>query len=118
MCTYIVLTADQLRALDQSYALKAEEQQLQTQQRLDERLLSFQREVEAQHRAQLDSELALYKSRELAKLRSEERERYQSQLLNERLEMTTAHQRKIEDLRKTEQQLIERYRNKEQVCLT
>ena len=107
--------AEQLQALDQSYAQKAEEQRLRTQQNLEERLSTFQRDLEAQYKSQLETELSLYKSRELAKVRMEEREKYQQELASERVEATVAHQKKIEELRRTEQQMMDRYRKKEQV---
>ncbi len=77
--------------------------------------MTFQRDLEAQHKHQLETELSLYKSRELAKVKIEERERYQRELTGERLEITLTHQKKIEELRKLEQQMLERYRKKEQV---
>ncbi len=77
--------------------------------------MTFQRDLEAQHKHQLETELSLYKNRELAKVKIEERERYQRELTGERLEITLAHQKKIEELRKLEQQMLERYRKKEQV---
>lgn len=107
--------AELLQALDQSYAQKAEEQNLRTQQNLEERLLTFQRELETQHKHQLETELSLYKNRELVKVRMEEREKYQRELAEQRHNTTMAHQKKIEELRKTEHQMLERYRKKEQV---
>lgn len=77
--------------------------------------MTFQRDLEAQHKLQLETELSLYKSRELAKVRMEEREKCQRELTGERLQITLAHQKKIEELRKMEQQMLERYRKKEQV---
>ena len=77
--------------------------------------MTFQRDLEAQYKSQLETELSLYKSRELAKVRMEEREKYQQELASERVGATVAHQKKIEELRKTEQQMMDRYRKKEQV---
>ena len=48
-------------------------------------------------------------------MRMEEREKCQRELTDERLQITLAHQKKIEELRKMEQQMLERYRKKEQV---
>lgn len=48
-------------------------------------------------------------------MRLEEREKYQEDLTRERTEMTQTHQKKIDELRKSETQMLERFRKKEQV---
>ncbi len=101
--------------MDQSYAKKAEEENAKTQQNIEERLLCYQRDLETQHKHQLHTEVALYKNREVAKVRTEEREKYQQELAGERLQATVAHQKQIQEMKKMEQQMLERYRKKEQV---
>ena len=106
---------EQLKVLDQSYAQKAEQHSVRCQQNLEERLSAFQRELEAQYKNQLETELSLYRTRELAKMRLEEREKYQEDLTKEKMEMVQNHQKKIDELRKSEVQMLERFRKKEQV---
>lgn len=104
-----------MHALDQSYARKADEENAKSQRNVEERLLCYQRDLEARHKHQLDTELSLYKSRELVKVRGEERDKYQRELAAVKLEATVAHQKQVQELRKLEQQMLERYRKKEQV---
>ena len=108
---------EQLQALDRSYAQKAEQHSVRCQQNLEERLLTFQRDLETQYKKQLETELSLYRTRELVKMRLEERERYQGDLTRERTEMVQNHQKKIDELRKSEMQMLERFRKKEQVII-
>ncbi len=104
-----------MTALDQCYGQKAQEENAKTKRNREERLLCYQQELEAQYKHQLETELSLYKSRELARVRNEERDRYQKELAAERLEATVAHQKQVQELRNMEQQMLERYRKKEQV---
>ena len=57
----------------------------------------------------------LFRTKELVKARLEEREKYQSEALKEREEAQHKHQQRLDDLRRSELQLKERYCKKEQV---
>ncbi len=57
----------------------------------------------------------LFRTKELVKARLEEREQYQKEALKEREEAQRKHQQRLDDLRRSELQLKERYCIKEQV---
>ena len=57
----------------------------------------------------------LFRTKELVKARLEEREKYQKEVLKEREEAQYKHQQRLDDLRRNELQLKERYCKKEQV---
>ena len=59
--------------------------------------------------------MSLFKTKELAKTRLEERERYQQEALREKEETQLKLQRKLDELRRSELQLKEQYCKKEQV---
>ena len=100
-----------------TYARKAEEESLKCQASLDDRLLTLQRDLEARYKHQLESELTLYQTRELAKVRQEERDRYREELAREREGLQQVHQLKLEEVKRSEQHMLEKYRRKEQVSL-
>ena len=110
-------TADRLEELDTSYARKAEEESAKCRVSLEDRLTSFQRDLEARYKQQLETELALHRSRELAQARQEERERLQEELAREKEALHHAHQMKLEEAKRAEQHMMEKYRRKEQVNL-
>ena len=82
---------------------------------LEDRLSGFQRDLEARYKQQLETEMYLYRNRVLAKARQEERDRFREELAKERADLNRTHQAKLEDMKKTEQRLVEKYRRKEQV---
>lgn len=108
-------SATQLQALENAYARKAEEETQKYQQSLDDRLSEYQRDLEARYKKQLETEMNLFQTKELVKARLEERERYQREALKEREEAQQKHQHRLDDLRRNELQLKERYCKKEQV---
>jgi oral-facial-digital syndrome 1 protein len=112
-----VSLADKLEELDISYARRAEEESVKCQLSVEDRLLSFQRDLEVRYKQQLETELELYRSRELAKVRQEERDRHREELAKEKSDLQCAHQLKLEEVRKSEQRLVEKYRMKEQVLM-
>ncbi len=107
-----------MEELDTSYARRAEEESAKCQLSLEDRLSAFQRDLEARYKRQLETELTLYRSRELAKARLEERQRYQEELAKEKEVVYHAHQVRMEEVRKSEQRIMEKYRRKEQVSLS
>lgn len=107
--------ADRLEELDISYARKAKEESVKCQFSLEDKLRTFQRDLEARYKQQLETELGLYRSRELAKARQEERDRYREELAKERADLHYVHQLRLEDVKKSEQRMVEKYRRKEQV---
>lgn len=107
-----------MKALDQSYALKVEQQSIKHQQNFEERLLALQRDLEGQYKRQLATELSLCQSRDVARMKLEERERYQKDLARERAQMSEEHQKKMSELRRSEVQMMERFRKKEQASLS
>lgn len=112
---YIAFAADRLEELDISYARRAEEESIKCQLSLEDRLSAFQRDLEARYKQQLESELALHCNRELVKARQEERDRYQEELGKIKENLRHMHQLRLEDVKKSEQCMIEKYRRKEQV---
>ena len=101
--------------MDQTYARKAEEEATKCQLALEDRLSMLQHELEARYKDKLDSELTLHRNRELVKVRLEERERYQQELAKERQTLQHMHQLKLDEMKKSEQRMLEKYRRKEQV---
>ena len=57
----------------------------------------------------------LFQTKELVKARLEEREKYQREILREKEEAQQKHQQRLDDLRRSELQLKERYCKREQV---
>ena len=110
-----MFTATQLQALENAYARKAEEETQKYQKSLEDRLSEYQRDLEARYKTQLETEMNLFRSRELVKARLEEREKYQREILREKEEAQLKHQQKMDDLRRSELQMKERYCRKEQV---
>lgn len=117
MIIIVILIADRLEALDQSYAYKAEQESQKSQASLEDRLASFQSDLETRYKRQFEAEMMLYRTRELAKVREEEREKYQRELSKEKDEMHRNYQLRLEETRKSEQRVMERYRMKEQVSI-
>ena len=104
-----------MEALDQSYARKAEEATVKNQLSLEDRLTAFQRDLEARYKRQLETEMADYRRRELAKVRQEEMDKHRAEMNKEREELHRNHQLRLEEARKSEQQMMERYHMKEKV---
>lgn len=109
--------ADRLEELDISYARRAEEESMKCRSSVEDRLSAFQLDLEAKYKRQLETELGLYRSKELARARQEERDRYREELAKEKSDLHRAHQLKLEDVKKSEQRMMEKYRQKEQVYL-
>ena len=107
--------ADQLKALDHSYAQKAKEETEKVNHSMLERIGLIQSELEARYTKQLETELSLYRARELAKVRLEEREKYLEEMAREKTQLNQHYQRKIDELRRNEQHIVDQYRLKEQV---
>ena len=104
-----------MEELDASYARRTEEECIKCQFSLEDRLLAFRQDLEARYKQQLETELTLYRSRELSRLRQEERESYRQQMAKERADLNHVHQLKLEEARKAEHRMEEKYRRKEQV---
>ena len=109
------LLADRLDELDASYARKAEEESIKCMLSLEDRLSTLQCDLEARYKQQLEEEMTLYRSRELARVREEERDRYQGKMTKEKQDLHHIHQLKLDDAKKAEQRLVEKYHRKEQV---
>lgn len=101
--------------MDITYARKAEEESIKCQATLEDRLLALQRDLEARYKHQLESELALYRNREIAKVRQEERDGHREELAKEKESLHCQHQLRLEEGKKSEQRMTEKYRRKEQV---
>ena len=111
----VCAAVDRLEELDVSYARKAQEESVKCRHSMEDRLLGFQHDLEARYKQHLDAELDLYRSKELARARQEERDRCRGELAKERADLHQAHQVKLEAIRKSEQDMMEKYRRKEQV---
>lgn len=98
-----------------SYARRAEEESMKSHLSLESRLEAFQRELEARYKQQLESELALHRNREIARARQEERDRCREELSKEKEDLYRTHRLRLEEVRKSEQNMIEKYHRKEQV---
>lgn len=109
------LTADKLEELDVSYARRAEEESMKCRFSVEDRLSTFQRDLEARYKQQLETELSLYRSKELARARQDTKEQLREELAKEKAESHHAHQLKLKDVTKSEQRMVEKYRRKEQV---
>lgn len=109
------LIADRLEELDISYARRAEEESVKCRSSVEDRLSAFQHDLEARYKQQLETELSLYRSKELARARQEEREQHREELAKEKSELHHTHQLKLEEVKKSEQRMMEKYRRKEQV---
>lgn len=107
----------QLEALDRSYASRVEAESAKSRVSLEDRLAGFQADLEARYKKQLETELSLYKTRELAKIRQDEQERYKAELAKVRENLKHAYQVKLEEAKKTEQDMMKKYRRKEQVMI-
>ena len=112
---FVSVPDTQLEALENAYAKRAEEESQRYHQSLEDRLTEYQRDLEARYKEQLDTEMSLFQTKELAKTRLEERERYQQEALREKEEAQLKLQRKLDELRRSELQLKEQYCKKEQV---
>lgn len=111
----VCVIADRLQELDVSYARRAEEESMKCRYSVEDRLSEFQRDLEIRCKQQLETELSLYRSKELAKAKQEERDRYREELAKEKSVLHHAHQLKLEEVKKSEQHMMEKYRRKEQV---
>jgi len=109
------LKADRLEQLDISYARKAEEESARSQQSIEDRLLALQRDLEARYKQRLEAEISQFRSRELAKVRQKEKEQYQQEIEKEKAELHCRHQLRLDEVKRSEQQLMEKYHRKEQV---
>lgn len=114
----MVCVAARLDELDASYARKAEEESMKCMLSLEDRLSTLQSDLEARYKQRLEEEMTLYRSRELARVKEEERDRYQDKMAKEKQDLYHIHQLKLDDAKKAEQRLIEKYRRKEQVCVS
>ena len=110
--------ATQLQALENAYTRKVEEETRKYQQSREDQLSEYQRDLEARYKKQLETEMNLFRTKELVKARLEEREKYQKEVLREKEEAQQKYQRRLDDLRRSELQLKERYCKKEQVMQT
>ena len=104
-----------MEALEEEYTRKVEEETTRCQLSLEERLAAVQSELKIQYKQQLENEMTLYQERELAKMRREEREKYQNELESGKEKLQCSYHLRLENVKKSEQGLVERYRKKEMV---
>lgn len=102
-----------LRRLDYSYMEKVEVERTLPFKTLEERMIKYKRELDAQYKEQLESEIKRLKDYEISRIRMDEAQKYRLKLQEFRDEMETMHLDKIKDLKLRENEAWDRIKNRD-----
>lgn len=106
---------EKLLDVERAQLQKFNEHSKGTNMSLEAKVLSFQRKYEAQKRVELKTEMERFRSTELANMRLEEKEKYQSEIENARKEYEVYYQQKLKDLATREEDILGRSSKEKQL---
>ncbi|XP_071087018.1 centriole and centriolar satellite protein OFD1-like [Haliotis cracherodii] len=106
---------DKLQSLEDLYSSRRDEHMRTGVVAVEDRLLSYQRQLEDRYNSELKRELARMKDTEIARIRLEEREECRRQMDQQRRELERTYQSKYDALVERERNSIERLQREQEI---
>ncbi|XP_033126343.1 oral-facial-digital syndrome 1 protein homolog isoform X2 [Anneissia japonica] len=107
---------DKLDDVDRAFNSRSNGQDLQGSNVITEKMLSFQREVEARSKEQLNFEIRRFKESEYRSLQMEEREKFRLKLESSRKDLENTYQMRCRALEERERNATERLQQQQQIA--
>ncbi|XP_070552716.1 centriole and centriolar satellite protein OFD1-like [Ptychodera flava] len=111
--SHLVSLDDKLDSVEKAYLSKADDQEFDKS--LEDKLLEYQRKLEAKSKSSLEAEISKFKDNELERVKLQEREKMRKELTAGRKELEKTYQIKLDALAERERNTLERLQKEREI---